>query len=124
MKYFLMLAGYGEMAPWDELSPDEQEVQMARHEAFGEACAARPGVEILGGEALGGGAHRADGLHPSTDPNRHLRRVSRGPRRRRDSISAACWSGSDRRNGCCRRRCHVSPSRSASHADWNCRSAS
>jgi len=26
---------------------------MAQHAAFDEACAARPGVEILGGEALG-----------------------------------------------------------------------
>jgi hypothetical protein len=56
MKYFLLLAGYGEMKPWDELSADEQEAQFSKHEAFGAACAARPGVEVLGEEALGDGS--------------------------------------------------------------------
>ena len=56
MKYFVLLAGMGEMAPWDELSAEEQEAGMARHVAFDEAIAARPGVEILGGEALGEGS--------------------------------------------------------------------
>jgi len=53
MKYFVLLAGMGELPAWDELGPEEQEVGMAQHAAFDEACAARPGVEILGGEALG-----------------------------------------------------------------------
>ncbi len=56
MKYFLLLAGYGEMTPWDELSDEEQAAHFAEHEAFGEACAARAGVEILGEEALGDGS--------------------------------------------------------------------
>ncbi len=53
MKYFVLLAGYGEMPPWDELSAEEQEADMAAHVAFDEACTARPNVELLGGEALG-----------------------------------------------------------------------
>lgn len=53
MKYFVLLAGYGEMPLWDDLSPEEQEEGMARHYAFSEACAARVGVDIVGGEALG-----------------------------------------------------------------------
>lgn len=56
MKYFLLLAGYGEMTPWDELTPDQQDEGMAKHVAFSEACAARPDVEIVSGEALGGGS--------------------------------------------------------------------
>ncbi len=55
MKYFVLLAGYGEMPLWDELTPEEQEAGMARHGAFAEACAARPGVTMLGGDALGDG---------------------------------------------------------------------
>ncbi|MGF1665350.1 MAG: YciI family protein [Acidimicrobiia bacterium] len=56
MKYFVLLAGEGEMAPWDQLTAEEQEAGMAKHHEFGEACAARPGVEMLGGEALGDGS--------------------------------------------------------------------
>lgn len=56
MKYFVLLAGYGEMTPWDELTPTEQEAAMAEHGAFDEACAERPGVEILSAEALGDGS--------------------------------------------------------------------
>jgi hypothetical protein len=56
MKYFVLLAGEGEMAPWDQLTPEQQEAGMAKHHEFGEACAARPGVEIVGGEALGDGS--------------------------------------------------------------------
>lgn len=56
MKYFILLAGYGEMAPWDELSAADQEEQMAKLGAFDEACAARPGVEILSAEALSDGS--------------------------------------------------------------------
>ena len=56
VKYFVLLAGYGEMPSWDELSAEEQEAGMAKHVAFGEACAARPGVEIVGEAALGDGS--------------------------------------------------------------------
>jgi hypothetical protein len=55
MKYFLLLAGDGELGAFDSMTPAEQEAQMAQHEAFGEACTAREGVEMLGGEALGDG---------------------------------------------------------------------
>ena len=60
VKYFVLLAGYGEMPGWDDLTPEEQEAGMAKHVAFDEACAARPGVEISSSEALGG---RLDGYH-------------------------------------------------------------
>jgi hypothetical protein len=56
MKYFVLLAGPGDMAPWDELTAEEQEAGMAQHVAFDEACSARHGVEIVGGEALGDGS--------------------------------------------------------------------
>ena len=56
MKYFVLLAGFGEMPVWDELTAEEQEAVMAKHVAFDEACAARPGVEILSEEALGDGS--------------------------------------------------------------------
>jgi hypothetical protein len=56
MKYFVLLAGYDEMTPWDELTSEDQEASMERLIAFDEACAARSGVEMLGGEALGDGS--------------------------------------------------------------------
>jgi len=56
MKYFVLLADFGEMPPWDELSSEEQEAQMAQLGAFDEACAARPGVEILSEAPLGDGS--------------------------------------------------------------------
>jgi len=56
MKYFVLLAGYGEMPLWDDLTPEQQQAGMAQHGAFAEACAGRPGVEIVGGEALGEGS--------------------------------------------------------------------
>lgn len=56
MKYFVQLAGFGELPPWDELTPEEQEAGMAKHVAFDDACAARPGVEILSEAALGDGS--------------------------------------------------------------------
>jgi hypothetical protein len=56
VKYFVLLAGDGEMASWEQLTPEEQEAAMAKHGAFSEACEARPGVEMLGGEALGDGS--------------------------------------------------------------------
>jgi len=56
MKYFILLAGDGELAPFDQQAPEEQQADMARHGAFGEACEERDGVEMLGGEALGDGS--------------------------------------------------------------------
>jgi hypothetical protein len=56
VKYFVLLAGSGEMPAWHELTPEEQEAGMAKHVEFDEACAARQGVEILSGEALGEGS--------------------------------------------------------------------
>ncbi len=56
MKYFVLLAGFGELTSWEDMTPEEQEAGMAAHVAFDEACAARPGVEILSGEALGEGS--------------------------------------------------------------------
>ena len=56
VKYFVLLAGYGEMPSWEELSAEEQEAAMSKHVAFGEACAARPGVETVSEEALGDGS--------------------------------------------------------------------
>jgi hypothetical protein len=56
MKYFVLLAGDGELKSFDESTAEEQEAQMAQHEAFASACSARPGVEMLGGEALGDGS--------------------------------------------------------------------
>lgn len=56
MKYFVLLAGYGEMPDWDALTPEEQEAGMAQHVAFDEACARHDAVQILSAEALGDGA--------------------------------------------------------------------
>jgi hypothetical protein len=56
MKYFVLLAGYGEMPSWEDLSPEAQEASIAKLGAFDEACAARLGVELLGGEALADGS--------------------------------------------------------------------
>jgi hypothetical protein len=56
MKYFVLLAGFGEQKPWDELTAEEQEDQMAQLGAFDEACTGRPGVEILSEAPLGDGS--------------------------------------------------------------------
>jgi hypothetical protein len=56
MRYFVLLAGFGELPPWDALSPEEQEAQLAQLGAFDAACAARPGVEILSDAPLGDGS--------------------------------------------------------------------
>jgi hypothetical protein len=55
VKFFVLLAGYGEMPTWDELSPEQQQADMAKFSAFAAACAARPAVEIVAGEATGEG---------------------------------------------------------------------
>ncbi len=56
MQYFILLAGPGELTPWEEQTPEQQEAEMAKHGAFAEACEARSGVEMVGGEALGEGS--------------------------------------------------------------------
>ncbi|MEM9073159.1 MAG: YciI family protein [Myxococcota bacterium] len=55
MKYFVLLAGYGETKPWDQLTAEEQAAEMAKHGAFAEACEAKADVTLVGGEALGDG---------------------------------------------------------------------
>lgn len=73
MKYFLLLAGEdSETGPFDELTPEQQQAEMAKHGAFAEACEERSGVEMLGGEALGDGSmattlRTADGEMTVTD---------------------------------------------------------
>lgn len=52
MKYLVMLIGDGDEKPWGDMSSDEQGELMQRFGDFDEACAAREGVQILGGEAL------------------------------------------------------------------------
>jgi hypothetical protein len=57
MKYFVLLVGEDSNAgPWEELTPEQQQAEMAKHGEFAEACAERSGVEMLGGEALGDGS--------------------------------------------------------------------
>lgn len=56
MKYFVLLAGDGELPSWDELTPEEQQAGMEQHDAFARACEERAGVAIVAGEALGDGA--------------------------------------------------------------------
>jgi len=56
MKYFVLLAGFGELSSWDELTGEEQEAQMAKLGAFDEACASRPGVVIESEAPLGDGS--------------------------------------------------------------------
>jgi hypothetical protein len=56
LKYFVLLAGFGELPPWDEMTSEEQEAGMAKHVAFDEACAAKPGVDIVSEGALGEGS--------------------------------------------------------------------
>ncbi len=55
MKYFVLLAGMGELPPWEDLDPEEQEAGMERHADFDRVCATRPDVEIVSAEALGDG---------------------------------------------------------------------
>jgi hypothetical protein len=56
MQYFVLLAGYGELPNWDQLSPEEQQAGMAKHAEFHEACAAWNGVAIVSTAALGDGS--------------------------------------------------------------------
>lgn len=54
MKFLMLLMSEGEMPPWEEQTPQEQEAAMRRHDDFGAACEARDGVTILSAEALDG----------------------------------------------------------------------
>lgn len=54
MKYTVFLVDYADKR-WEDLTESEQGEWMGRHEAFGEAVAARDGCEIVAGEALTGG---------------------------------------------------------------------
>ena len=53
MKYLVLLMADGDVGPWGELSEEEQGRIMERFGEFDAACAARDGVQILAGEALG-----------------------------------------------------------------------
>ena len=55
MKYFVLLAGNGPLAPWDEMSEEDQAAIFEQHNSFPSACAER-GVTIVTGEALESGA--------------------------------------------------------------------
>lgn len=55
MKFFVLLAGYGALTPWDAMSEEEQQQLFAKHADFPGVCAAN-GVEIVSGEALEGGS--------------------------------------------------------------------
>jgi len=56
MKYFVLLAGDGELGPWDQLTPEDQQAVLEQFGAFDAACEAKSGVEMLGGEALEDGS--------------------------------------------------------------------
>lgn len=53
MKYLVLLMSDGEEQPWAEMTDAEQAELMEKFGAFDAACAERPGVAILSGEALG-----------------------------------------------------------------------
>ena len=52
MKYFVLLAAFGELAPWDDQTPEEQEAAMAGFVAFDEACAAEADL-LVGHNIIG-----------------------------------------------------------------------
>lgn len=54
MKYLVLLVGDGEEEPWSGMDAAAQATLMQKFGDFDAACKARDGVEILGGEALGG----------------------------------------------------------------------
>lgn len=54
MKYVVLLMSEGEMPPWEEQSPEQQQALMEMHYAFDEVCEARDGVRIISAEALQG----------------------------------------------------------------------
>jgi hypothetical protein len=66
VKYLVLLIGDGAEKPWPEQTESEQAAAMAKFGEFDAACAAREGVELLAGEALGDSAH-ATVMRTSTD---------------------------------------------------------
>lgn len=88
MKYFVLLAGYGEMPPWDTLTPEEQEEGMAKHGQFVEACAERSTVEILSSEALGGGFNGHHAANSRGDDDGRRRPLRGGGRTDRGLLPA------------------------------------
>ncbi len=52
MKYFVLIVGNGETTPWDEQTPEDQQAELEKHQAFTQACTERDGVEIVSSEAL------------------------------------------------------------------------
>lgn len=54
MKYLVLLIGDGDVPDWGSLSTEDRMAMMKRFDDFDVACKARPGVQILSGEALGG----------------------------------------------------------------------
>jgi hypothetical protein len=53
MKYTLLLVGHDRATgPWDTLTEEQQGVEMAKHYEFSNACEARDGVALVGGEQL------------------------------------------------------------------------
>lgn len=55
MKYLVLLAGYGPQPDWADMTPEQRQESMGRHEQFDKACADHDGVTLLAGEALGDG---------------------------------------------------------------------
>ena len=53
MKYLVLLVGDGAEKVWSVQTEAEQGASMAKFGDFARACAAREGVEVLAGEALG-----------------------------------------------------------------------
>lgn len=52
MKYFILLAADGDVGPWEQLTPEQQEATFGKFGQFDAACTAKEGVEIVAGEAL------------------------------------------------------------------------
>ncbi|WP_122261014.1 YciI family protein [Ornithinimicrobium cerasi] len=55
MKYLVLLMADGELPAWADHTEEQQADVIRQFEEFGAACAAREGVQILAGEALGPG---------------------------------------------------------------------
>ena len=56
MKYFVLLAGDGELEAWDQMTPEQHEAAFVKFGAFDAACEKENGVETLVGEALEDGS--------------------------------------------------------------------
>ena len=55
MKCVILLVDYAQDGTeWERMTPEEQQVYMDGHEAFGQAFKEREGCQILAGEALSG----------------------------------------------------------------------